>query len=160
MDDPKVIAAVISGLVSLTIASVTGIYTLIQTNRKIGTLRKEIIETRKTERFLTGLYEYRNEYRKFESEAARISAANPNDGTPLLQRFLDFYATSSKPFYEDNLTFFQSKELDRLKDRIARNISSASVSSADQNVRLAAAHSIFEDIKHFVSVLYEKSQKI
>ncbi len=51
-DDPKIVAAVIAGIVSLLISAISGLYIILQNRKRFENIRKELIAKASAETFI------------------------------------------------------------------------------------------------------------
>jgi len=65
--DPSIISAIISAVVSVLIAGVSGLYVLSKTGREIEQLKMKIVTEDHSKRFVTEASEYRKKYNAYIS---------------------------------------------------------------------------------------------
>ncbi len=156
---PEVISALIAAVVSLVVAATSGIYVLIQSNKKIRLLRLELIESKKTERIISTAADFRDQYRSFEKEAVALSLKNPHDSTALIQHFIDFYSSCAEKFYFENQTFLKSQKLESLRGRVTAVANSGVINEKDNPSRMVALDALYRGIKDFLKHLNEEALK-
>jgi len=122
LDDPKVIAAIVAGVVSLIVSATSGLYILVQNKKRLEILKNELLIKASTESFLKAKEAYLDFFREFESELFSINKKNPNDSSEALQFAIDFYGKRARDFYLRNKLFLQTTELNDLFDKISLTI--------------------------------------
>ncbi len=132
-DDPKVIAAIVAGVVSLIISGVTGLYTLMKNRKRFDDLKKELLLKSSIEQLLNSKESYLNAYREFESKLAALNESNPNDGTISIQFAIDFYAKYGRDFYLRNRSLLESSQLNLLQEKISKTIQSGNLNTQENH---------------------------
>jgi hypothetical protein len=154
---PEVLAALISGAVSLVIATASGLYVLRRASKRIDDLKAELIGTRKTERILNAAERYRVAFRAYEAEMNRLLAVNPKDATEVIQHVLDFFVASSREFYRENVAFLRAAKLDVLLDSIQRRLDAGDLNDIKAPGQFERIRALANDEIAFSRELYERS---
>lgn len=133
VDNPEVSSALIAAVVALIVATVSGIYTLAHTRRKLDDLRGELVAQTFTghaaKRFLEAHDGYLRAYKKYENRIREM--AKDLDGRDRIQLIIDFYAEQSRPMLEQYPDFLgpeivraggeMQKSIDNLAEHFAPN---------------------------------------
>ena len=133
LNDPKVLPAIIAGIVALVISSISGFYTLSQNGKRFDDLRKEIIIKASTERFIQEKISYASAYRDFESEISIIHKNNSSDGTITVQFAIDFFTGNARDFYFKNREILKTNELDILLNEMDDMAASGSLNKPNNS---------------------------
>lgn len=111
---PAVLAALISGIVSILIASIAGVYTIYRSRKELEEYKKKLIRkvfsTNAAENFISSFTDYQEKYREHVDTLHRLSE-NP-DGRELAQCMIDFYAEFAKPLIENFPDFIPSNVME------------------------------------------------
>ena len=112
LEDPKVLATVISAAVALLISGASGIYVILKARKEIELIQRKIIAENHAKRFSFEAQQYRDQYNSYLNTKRKIDAENERagakaDGTRLAQHILDFYGVS-RDFYRENKPLLQS----------------------------------------------------
>jgi hypothetical protein len=156
-DNAAIAAALISGVISIVIAGCSGVFILIQSNRRIATLRKEILEERITTRFLEDSETYRAEFKNYEKGANELTTQNVSDHTALVQHLVDFFGETARHFYVENGEFLKDQELDRLLSEISSILSSGILNDHRNPNRMQALQTLSDNIVAFCQRLYSRT---
>lgn len=159
MNNPNVISALIAAIVSLIVAGVSGLYVLYQSNRRLKSLRDELVTTNKTERFIKACEEFRKAYRVFEKQVAEVNFRNPEDGTELIQLYIDFYAAYARDLYLENQELLGAEELNKGIENISRLVESGVLNEHTHPDRTASLIALFASLRDFSTSLFERSLK-
>lgn len=99
VDNPEISSALIAAIVALVVASVSGIYTLARTKRKLDDLRGELVSqiftNHAAKRFLEAHDGYLQAYTEYENGIRKM--ADDFDGQNRIQLIIDFYCEHSLP---------------------------------------------------------------
>ena len=133
LEDAKVIAAIVAGIVSLIISGVSGIYTVVKSRKRFEELKKELLVKSSVSSYIEKKESFLDTYRKFEKELNDIVKRNPKDGTEVLQFAIDFYVTKGRDFYLRNKRVLESKRLNELLENITETIDSGSLNTPENN---------------------------
>src|SRR5262245_8564785 len=114
---PLVVAAIISAIISLVIAGVTGLFVVWQSTRKLDNLRNELLEKAKVDRFIASSARYHEQYKLFLIRAGNLNREYQTlkeeaDGTAIVQCVLDFFH-ETRLFYNENKLLIGNPEIDR-----------------------------------------------
>ena len=126
-EDPKVISAIVAGIVSLLISGVSGIYSLVKSRKRFEELKKELLVKSSVSNFLRKRESFLDAYRKFEQDLISIRDNNPDDLTKAAQFIIDFYETIGRDFYIRNKSLLESKRLNEQLEKITETINSGSL---------------------------------
>jgi hypothetical protein len=156
-ENPKVIAALVAGIVSLIVSGIAGLYALMKNRKRFDDLKKELLLKSSIERFLDKKEPFLNAYREFESELNILNDNNPNDGTVAVQHTIDFYAKKGRDFYLRNKSMLESKQLDSLQEKITRIINSGTLNTPENH---SEKREFGQDILSFLSELNDQTLNI
>jgi len=156
-EDPKVIAAIVAGIVSLIISGISGIYSVVKSRKRFEELKKELLVKSSVSIFLEKKESFLNAYRKFEQELNVINDNNPNDGTKAIQFTIDFFATNGRDFYLRNKSLLESKRLDEQLEKITLTINSGSLNKPENH---SGKREFGQNILSFLSELNDQTLKI
>jgi len=134
--DPSIISAIISAVVSVLIAGVSGLYVLSKTGREIEQLKMKIVTEDHSKRFVTEASEYRKKYNAYISKKREIdhliATGKESDGIILVQHILDFFGTS-REYYRSNPSFLKNPNLDKKTTEISKMIDSGILNDTNEN---------------------------
>jgi hypothetical protein len=156
-EDPKIIAAIVAGVVSLVISGVSGIYSVVKNRKRFEELRKELLVKSSVSTFLEKKESFLDAFRKFEQELNIINNNNPNDGTQAIQFTIDFYAENGRDFYLRNKSILESRQLDELLKKITATISSGSLNGPENH---SGKREFGKNILSFLTELNNQTLKI
>lgn len=153
LNDSAVVTALIAGAVSLLVSGTSGLHTVVQSRKKLDSLRKELIAKGSAEAFIVGKRNYLIAYRGFERTLVNVNEQNPNDATAAIQLLINFYAENAKDFYLDNKQILQSEALDKLLRMISAAANSGALNDSSHGKKIEFGNNIMK----FCSELYERS---
>ncbi len=117
-NNPEIMSALIAAVVSLVIAASSGFYVLVRSNQRVDNLRNELLDTRRTERFLNAADGFRKKFREYETTANEIKAAATGDDTELIQHLLNFYGGIARHIYDEHKSFMGNEEAPPAQQRL------------------------------------------
>ena len=158
-NNPEIMSALIAAVVSLVIAACSGLYVLVRSNQRIDSLRNELLDTRRTERFLNAADGFREKFREYESTANEIKVAATGDDTELIQYLLNFYGGIARHIYDEHKSFLGDEELDNLQCEISKALASGKLDIPAGAERNRFLQSLCENIVRFCRAVYENSLK-
>ena len=134
--DPTVTSAIISAIVSLLIAGISGLYVLSRTRRELDQIKNRIITEDHSKRFLNEATQYRKEYDIYVNKKRKLdhllAIGNETDGIILVQHILDFFGTS-REFYQRNPSVLKNSVLDKKIDEVSQMIDSGILNKPNEN---------------------------
>lgn len=160
-EDPRVVSALIAAIVSIAIASTSGLYVIIKSRKEIETLKSKIVAENHAKRFLEEATIYRSNFKKFIDKRRTLHAeldagSKGGDGTEILQHVLDFYGVT-KEYYQDNSSLLKTQDIDEDFLVIQRIIDSGIINDHENVDRMESVNLVFKKCIQLFEKMYNKS---
>lgn len=161
LEDSRILAAVISAVVSLLIAGISGTYVILRTRKEIERTQHKIIAESQAKRFSVEAQHYRDQYNTHLNTRREIDAQMKQigpeaDGTQLIQHVLDFYGVSRR-FYQENTPILQSPCLDQKFELVQGLIDGGTLNDHANPERYNNLKLAYETSVEISEALYDKS---